>query len=374
MKRLILTTWLVIFSVDLTFAGSWPAYRADAARTGYTSETLPDELALQWVYESRHAPQPAWRGDDTRMSFDDVYQPIAAHGRIYFGSSADGKIYALDAATGAEEWVFHTDAPVRFAPAVWRDRLFAVSDDGYLYCLKAETGALLWKQRGGPDGGMVLGNGRMVARRPARGGPAIDGDVVYFAAGIWSTEGITVHAINAATGKSIWTNDTAGGLEMDQPHPTARAVSGISAQGYLAAAGDNLFVPTGRAVAAALSRRDGAFRYFHLQKYGQFGGAAIAATRDHLFNADCLFDARTGELIVRGIPTERLAITPQFVVYGKGNQCVVLRRDAILKETEAVDRKGKKVIRKVLAKPAWSVESDHSIETIIVADDKIITA
>jgi len=47
MKRMILTTWLVIFSVDLAFAGSWPAYRADAARTGYTSETLPDELALQ---------------------------------------------------------------------------------------------------------------------------------------------------------------------------------------------------------------------------------------------------------------------------------------------------------------------------------------
>jgi len=277
MKRMILTTWLVIFSVDLAFAGSWPAYRADAARTGYTSETLPDELALQWVYESRHPPQPAWRGDDTRMSFDDVYQPIVAHGRIYFGSSADGKIYALDAATGAEEWVFYTDAPVRFAPAVWRDRLFAVSDDGYLYCLKAETGVLLWKQRGGPDGGMVLGNGRMVARRPTRGGPAIEGDVVYFAAGIWPTEGIDVHAINAATGKSIWTNDTAGGMEMNQPHPTARAVSGISAQGYLAAAGDNLFIPTGRAVAAALSRRDGAFRYFHLQKYGQFGGAAICS-------------------------------------------------------------------------------------------------
>ena len=374
MKRWILATLLVTFPVQIALAGSWPTYRADAARTGYTAEPLAPELVRHWVYESRHAPEPAWRGADTRMSFDRVFQPVASEGAVYFASSASGSIRAMEIRRGRLRWIFTTDAPVRFAPVLWKDRLFAVSDDGYLYCLDAKTGKLHWKRRGGPDGGMVLGNGRMVARRPARGGPVIDNDELYFAAGIWPSEGIYVHAINVATGQPVWTNDTAGGMEMDQPHPTARAVSGISAQGYLTAVGNDLFVPTGRSVPAALSRSDGTFRYFHLQKYGQNGGAAITATDDYLFNGDCLFDSRTGELIARGIPTERMAITPEFIVYGQENRCIGIRRDDVIQKTEAVDRKGKKVVRKVLGKPAWSVEVKHRIDTIIVAGGMIVTA
>ena len=66
--------------------------------------------------------------------------------------SALGPVVALDTETGREEWTFITDGPVRFAPAVWQDRLFIVSDDGYLYCLAAGDGELLWKKRGGPNG------------------------------------------------------------------------------------------------------------------------------------------------------------------------------------------------------------------------------
>ena len=47
-------------------------------------------------------------------------------------------------------------------------------------------------------------------------------------------------AIDPETGMVLWANDEAGGIEMDQPHPTARAKSGVSAQGYLVASGDHL--------------------------------------------------------------------------------------------------------------------------------------
>lgn len=40
----------------------WPQYRCDAARSGYTSETLPAKLSLDWVRHARHAPRPAWQG------------------------------------------------------------------------------------------------------------------------------------------------------------------------------------------------------------------------------------------------------------------------------------------------------------------------
>ena len=128
----------------------------------------PPKLFLSWSYQPRHAPQPAWPRDQ-RMSFDRAYHVVLAKGRLFFGSSADHKVYALDAATGEQEWTFFTEAPVRFAPTVWKDRVFVVSDDGFLYCLNAADGRLINRWRGGPKGDFVLGNGRFVSRWPARG-------------------------------------------------------------------------------------------------------------------------------------------------------------------------------------------------------------
>ena len=105
---------------------------------------------------------------------------MIANRRLFFGSSADCCVHALDAVTGRELWTFYTSGPVRLAPAIWRDRVLVASDDGFLYCLAADNGKLLWKLRGGPGNAMVLGNGRMVSRWPAHGGPVIADGIVYF--------------------------------------------------------------------------------------------------------------------------------------------------------------------------------------------------
>jgi len=52
----------------------------------------------------------------------------------------------------------------------------------------------------------------VISRWPARGGPAVADGVVYFAAGIWPSEGIFLHALDAATGKPVWCNDSSGGI------------------------------------------------------------------------------------------------------------------------------------------------------------------
>ena len=91
---------------------------ADAARSGYSGDSLPKKLELQWTYVPRHAPTPAWVHTG-RMPFDHAYHVAVADGTLYFGGSSDCKVYALDAKTGQERWTFFTDAPVRFAPAVW---------------------------------------------------------------------------------------------------------------------------------------------------------------------------------------------------------------------------------------------------------------
>jgi outer membrane protein assembly factor BamB len=295
-----------VIAADSSARGAgWPMYRGDANRSGYTPEKLPAKLALKWVYKSAHPPVPAWPDEPrmpSRITFDRAYHVVSNGENLYFGSSADCKVYALQAATGRERWSFFTGGPVRFAPALWKDRLLVASDDGYLYCLSAKDGKLIWKKRGGPSGRMILGNERMISKWPARGGPVVVGDIVYFGAGIWPNDGIYIYALQAASGKVLWLNDKSGTLATPQPHRGGTITSGYSCQGYLATAGDRLFVPAGRSVPAAFNRTDGKLLYYHLAKYGDAnggatGGSPTAAVDSFLFNGNTVFAAADGKRI-----------------------------------------------------------------------------
>jgi len=288
---ILLLTWALPSSAVST---DWPQYRCDSGRSGCTSECLPTELHLQWIYHAPHAPQPAW--PDVywqRQTYDLAYQPVIADGMLFFGSSADGKIYALDAADGHERWTFFTDGPVRFAPAVWKDRIFVAGDDGYLYCLAAADGTLLWKRRGGLSDQKILGNGRLVSRWPARGGPVIHDNVLYFGAGLFPSQGFFLYALDPETGKVLWINDTSGNLR--QNHITGGYSFGnVTSQGCLAVSGETLVVPTGRAVPAAFDRRTGAFHYFRALELAYAGGSWVMAIDGMVFNSDMILSLDTG--------------------------------------------------------------------------------
>jgi outer membrane protein assembly factor BamB len=373
MKRF---AWLFVLlalgsSFDVATAKDWPTYRGDAQRSGYTDETLPDGLTVQWRFAAKHAPQPAWSDRDTRMPFDRVMHPVVADGRVFFGSSVDCKVYALDAATGNELWTFFCDGPIRFAPAVDGDRLFVVSDDGHLYCLAAADGAMLWKVRGGPTDSKVLGNGRLISRWPARGGPVVADGVVYFAAGIWPSEGIFIYAIDAETGKVVWCNDRSGSTWTAQPHGGANAASGVSAQGYLVVAGDKLLVPTGRAVPAVFDRKTGELLYFHLQKNGHVGGADIVAGDNWFFNGSAAFDLASGTRYasVPKISARLAASCPDSVTLWESGKIHTLSWE----EKTTSDRKGTPQTATTLS-PLKALDSGPSTSALIVAGGKVVSA
>ena len=115
------------------------------------------------------------------MSFDYAFQPVVAGGMVYFGSSSDHQVHALDLATGEHKWRFFTDGPVRFAPAVWQGKLYIASDDGCVYCLSAADGKLLWRFGAGPDE-RIMGNEQMISRWPLRNGLLVADGSVYFKA------------------------------------------------------------------------------------------------------------------------------------------------------------------------------------------------
>jgi len=240
------------------WAGDWPQFRYDAGRTAASPHELPADLRLHWT-RTLPAPRPAFP-HEVRLNYDASYEPVVLGRSMFVPSMVTDSVTALDTETGAQRWRYLTGGPVRFAPVAWEGKVYCVSDDGYLYCLDADSGSLHWKFRGLPEDRRdrkVLGHGRLVSLWPARGGPVLADGVVYFAAGLWPTEGVFVHALDAESGQVVW-SDTDGGRipESNWDHGIG-CEAGLTPQGYLAVVGDRLVVPCGPQLPAFFDRKTG---------------------------------------------------------------------------------------------------------------------
>ncbi len=263
-------------------AGDWPAWRGDAGHTASTSSELPPVLHLQWVRQ--YTPrEPVWPDLLNRdlMSYDRIFEPVVAGGRMFLGFNDTDKVVALNVEDGSTVWEFYTDGPVRFSPVVDGDSVFVVSDDGYLYCLDTTNGALRWRFRGGPSDRQVIGNERIISSWPARGGPVVGEGTVYFAAGIWPFMGTFTYALDASTGAVRWLNDDTSADFQKQPH-NAPSFAGVAPQGQLTLAGNLLVVPAGRTLPAAFDRRTGDLEFFRFGGKGE-GGSFVAADQRRAF-------------------------------------------------------------------------------------------
>ncbi len=276
-------------------AADWPQYRCDAGRTAASDEALAAELHLQWVHDFG-PPRPAYPKEN-RLAFDASYQPVVLGDLMFVPSMVTDSITALDVRTGAVKWRFHAAGPVRLAPAAWKGKVYFVSDDGFLYCLDAATGRQRWKFRGLPErirDRKVLGEQRLISLRPARGGPVVHGSTVYFAAGIWPREGIYIHALQAETGKVVWSNTDSNRIKGANPDHNQQQYAGMAPQGHLAVVGDRLIVPNGRQLPGFLDRKTGKRGPYTMGWGGRPGLAKgsffVAGVGRYLFLSGDLYD------------------------------------------------------------------------------------
>jgi outer membrane protein assembly factor BamB len=157
--------------------------------------------------------------------------PLLAGGTLYFGDT-NGRVYALDAATGAERWSYDTGAPVKASPALVGGRLYVGNYGGVMCALEAHTGRLVWENDGHGNfyAGASVAEGRVYTG-------SVDGRIYAFAAGsgseLWSFKtggyvyaspavwrGIvlagsyddTFYAINGATGTLRWSFHADGAI------------------------------------------------------------------------------------------------------------------------------------------------------------------
>jgi uncharacterized repeat protein (TIGR01451 family) len=124
-----------------------------------------------------------------------VSSPAVANGLVYFGSD-DGKVYALNASTGAVLWSFVTGRPVESSPAVANGVVYIGSDDGKVYALNASTGGVLWSFN---TGSSPTDNNLSGIFGGVRSSPALANGVVY----VGSDNG-NLYALNAGTGAWLW--------------------------------------------------------------------------------------------------------------------------------------------------------------------------
>jgi len=252
------------------WATDWPQFRYDAGRTAAAPQQLPDDLQLCWT-RTLPTPRPAFP-HELRLAYDATYEPVVLGHTMFVPSLVTDSVTAFDTKSGNQRWRFFAEGPVRFAPVARSGKVYFVSDDGYLYCLDADDGSLRWKFRGLPPtraDRKVLGHGRLVSLWPARGGPVVADGVVYFAAGLWPTEGIFVHAVDAETGEAVWSNTDSHLIPKSNWDHGIGHDSGLTPQGYLAIVGDRLVVPCGAQLPAFLNLKTG-----ELQKYTMGWGGA----------------------------------------------------------------------------------------------------
>lgn len=169
-------------SVGLAPDSPWPKFRADAAQTGRgkvapkaTGGALWEVRTAKGIFSS-----PVIGADGTTFigSADRTFYAIARdgavkwtvktgeiidsaallddRGRVYFGSG-DGKLRALEAATGREVWTMEADDPaVNEAFIRWFEgnvaigpsgTLYVPNDNFFLYAVDRDTGAVRWRYR-----------------------------------------------------------------------------------------------------------------------------------------------------------------------------------------------------------------------------------
>ncbi|MCA2010081.1 PQQ-like beta-propeller repeat protein [Cereibacter sphaeroides] len=117
-----------------------------------------------------------------------------AGGRLYVTSAA-AFVAALDASTGQELWRVDMDSPLTGSPAISGDTVYLSGIDSTLTALDAASGRIRWTIPGTPASSAVAGGSA----------PAIAGDLVIF-----PTQSGELTAVRRSNGGQTWTTSAVG--------------------------------------------------------------------------------------------------------------------------------------------------------------------
>lgn len=259
MQRVIATT-VILMSTLPAKSSDWPTFAHDNRRSYVTDAIVKPPLHLQWVYESPSRPAPGWsrpvngygaRKTKSNVSYDDSHPAIVIGETVYFCSSAENCLYAVDAGSGQVRWRFFTDAAPRLAPTFSDGRLFFGADDGRVYCLNAMDGSVVWQLNAALNLERMLGYGRFSSVWPIRTSVTVENGIAYFTSGLFPSEGVFFFAVSADDGKILWRREI-GRLTGNVAH------ANLAPQGYTLIGNDSIYL-TSRVSPARFRKADGEY-------------------------------------------------------------------------------------------------------------------
>ena len=220
-------------------AADWPQLQCDAARSGFQPAVT--------LNTSRHTNSnppgygtPAWAWDAPEPLSG---QPVTAAGIVAIGT-LQGRVFALDAQTGALRWVRQVGAPVLATLAIADGKVIVPTQAGELLALSAANGQTVWSYRD--------------ARKGYAASPAVTGGAVLI-----GDKAGWFHSVNLATGQAQWRFEVGGPQDAGaEPTPIL---------GSAAVLGERVFFGAENMFAYALDRRSGA-RLWRRRLYGQSFG------------------------------------------------------------------------------------------------------
>jgi outer membrane protein assembly factor BamB len=161
-------------SIDSS-AQDWAFFRGDSASTGVAQSRLPTALEVQWQYKIKNG---AFEGTASIVT-----DPNSPTRKLVLIGDLDGKLLALDLATGEKAWEFSAEIGFNTTPVVRDGRVFIGNLDGKFFCLDL--------------------NGKEIWNFQANG--QIDSSANFFQDNVlFGSQDACLYALNRETGKQVW--------------------------------------------------------------------------------------------------------------------------------------------------------------------------
>ena len=192
-----------------TAGDDWRTYRHDGRRSGAAAADVDLPLGEVWSADVGGRPSPL----------------VVAGGRVFVSAIDAHRVVALDAGSGRAHWSFTAGGRVDSPPTVDGGRVLFGCADGWVYCLRAADGAEAWRFRAAPADRRTVALGRVESVWPVHGSVLVQHGVAYVCAGRCSylDGGIRLYGLDPQTGKvlheSCLASDHAGAGSAERAAP-----------------------------------------------------------------------------------------------------------------------------------------------------------
>lgn len=186
LHRIVMGKLLILVLAWPLMAADWPQLQRDAARSGFQpAETLYTGGTTSTSPPGYGPPAWAWNQPGPLSG-----QPVVAGGVVAI-ATVDGRVFALEEATGAQRWSVSVGAPVLGTLAIADNKVLAATQAGEVVALALASGQRVWTYQGG--------------RKGFAASPAVANNRIY----IGSKDG-RFHALDLGSGQAVWVFEVGG--------------------------------------------------------------------------------------------------------------------------------------------------------------------